>query len=94
MKFFLKDVSRITLRNLIYKQRKVSKKGLRPWSLLGLSAVWYDVGYDIQSVNIAVCFEILIFFGRSMSCDFFLYRSQKPHSNHVFPLYIIFLVSY
>ena len=34
-----------------------------------LSAVWYDVGYDIQSLNKAVCFEILIFFGWSISCE-------------------------
>ena len=36
-----------------------------------LSAVWYDVGYDtdIQSLNMAVCFEILIFLGWSMSHD-------------------------
>ena len=50
---------------------KLSRKGLIPWPLIimRLSAVWYDVlGYDIQSLNMAVCFEILIFFGQSMSC--------------------------
>ena len=52
-----------------------------------LSAVWYDVGYDIQRLNMAMCFEILIFFGRSMFCEvvFFFYSSKKPHSNHVYP---------
>ena len=31
--------------------------------MLRLSEVWYDVGYDIQSFNLTVCFEILIFLG-------------------------------
>ena len=44
-------------------QNSLQKKGLIPWSLLRLSAVWYDVGYDIQSLYMALCFEILIIFG-------------------------------
>ena len=33
--------------------------------------VCYDVGYDIhdQSSNMAVCFEIFIFFGQFTSCE-------------------------
>ena len=78
------------MRNLIQKLRKLSRKGLVPWSLMRLSAVWYDVGYDIQSFNMAVCFEILIFFGRSTSYEVvFLYSSQKLHNNHVFFLVLI-----
>ena len=53
---------------------------------LRLSAVWYGVGYDIQSLNMAVCLEILIFLGNlCLTKLFFFYSSQKPHSNHVFP---------
>ena len=36
-----------------------------------LSAVWYDVGYDIQSLNMAVSFEILIFLGDLCLVKFF-----------------------
>mgnify|MGYP001793909916 CR=1 FL=1 len=44
---------------------------------------------DIQSLNIAVCFEILIFLSDLFLEVFFSFSSQKPHSNHVFPLLII-----
>ena len=43
-----------------------------------LSAVWYDVGYNIQSLNMALGDLCLVKL-------FFFYSSQKPHSNHVFP---------
>ena len=46
-----------------------------------LSAVWYDVDYDIQSINMAVCFLGDLYLAKL----FFFYSSQKPHSNHVFP---------
>ena len=46
--------------------------------------VWRRWRY-IQSLNVAVRFEILKFFGQSVF--FIIYNSQKPHSNHVFPLF-------
>ena len=47
--------------------------------------IWCDVGYDIHSLNITVCSEILIFLGDLYLVKlFFFYSSQRPHSNHVF----------
>ena len=48
-----------------------------PWSLMRLSAVWYDVGYDIQSLNMAVCFEILMFFGDLSLAVFFIAAKSR-----------------
>ena len=38
---------------------------------LRLLAVWYDVGYDIRSLNMAVPFDILIFIGSLCLATFF-----------------------
>ena len=43
-----------------------------------LSAIWYDVGYDLQSLNMAVC-------DLCLAKLFFFYSKEKPHSDHVFP---------
>ena len=61
-----------------------------------LSAVWYDVGYDIQSLNMAVCFEVLIFFWRSIyvlrGCQF-PFIAAKNRIVTMFVLVLIILVS-
>ena len=69
MKFFFKLKSN-DIKEFNIEMKKLSRKGLIPWSLMRLSAVSYDVGYDIQSLNMAVYFEILILFKESMYCKF------------------------
>ena len=52
-----------------------------------LPAVWYDVGYDIQNLNMAVHVlqNLDIFWAMYALRSCFLYDSgRKPHSNHVF----------
>ena len=59
-----------------------------------LSAVWYDVGYDILSLNMVVCFEILIVFGQSMPYKvFFSFIAAKSRTVTRFFLVLIILVS-
>ena len=60
---FLPSVKGELIEKFNVEKKKTLRKGLIPWSQMSLSAVWYDVGYDIQSINMAIRFEILIFFG-------------------------------
>ena len=81
--FFLKLKSNY-IEKVNIETKKLSRKGLIPWSQIRLSAVWYDVVYDIQSLNMAVCFEILIFLGDLCLVKFFSFIATKSHTDHVF----------
>ena len=48
--------------------------------------IWYDVGYNIQNLNMAVCFEILIFFERSLSCEV-VFLLQQPKATHTVTMF-------
>ena len=92
LSFFLKFKVKINWENKIRNEDKFLKKFWyracgRYWDCQRYGMT-YDVGYDIQSLNMAVCFEILLFWTiYVLRSFFFFYSSQKPHSNHVFPLF-------
>ena len=75
VKFFFKLKSNY-IEKLNIETKNSLKKGLIPWSLKRLSTVWYDVGYNTLSLNMAVCFEILMLFRRSMSYEVFVFLQQ------------------
>ena len=58
MKFFLKLKS-----NYIEKLNIETRFGTIVTNEIVRGKVLYDLGYDIQSLNLAICFKFLIFFG-------------------------------
>ena len=57
-----------------------------------LSAVWYDVGFDIKSLKMAVCFEILIFLGNLCLAKLFSFIAAKSRTVTMVFFVLIILV--
>ena len=85
--FFFKPKSNYIEKLNLEIRKILFKKGLIPWSLMRLSAVWYGVGYDIQSLNIQGASKFWYFLGDlCLAKLFFVYVAAKVHSNpHAFP---------